>query len=232
MMTYDKERLPSGAGGGPTQEPETSPGRAHPGRARLGLAGGLALVIFLLTVLVAWQTNGWRILIPLESKIITDWSRFRHGLEAYQKQGKPLPATLEEVNTALGGQYLVPRLDPWGRPYHYAVEQGEYRFWTEGRDGQPGGVGWDGDFTCTKEGLVESPSVPLGQFLTAPESRPALGFCLATGIVAGLILLVQLRPAAAHPPHPLALIISLVAIIGASMLLALFLSVIYLPSTH
>jgi len=73
------------------------------------------------------------------------------AIDAYERDhdGKP-PEKLEAllvVRPDVGAPYInhIPS-DPWGRPYHYEFDDhGNYRAYTYGRDGKPGGEDEDFD---------------------------------------------------------------------------------------
>lgn len=64
-----------------------------------------------------------------------------HGIaEQWRAQHGRLPCDTFLSAVALG------LTDPWGRPYRYERHDGGVKFVTFGRDGEPGGEGWDEDF--------------------------------------------------------------------------------------
>ncbi len=75
--------------------------------------------------------------------------------------GGTFPLRLEELVELRDGERAVvdaelPRVDPWGAPYHYerSSDRRGFRVWTLGADGEPGGAGNDADLEIGADGRV------------------------------------------------------------------------------
>ncbi len=113
---------------------------------RFVVAFATGLIAFLVTVLVVWQT------IP---KTLATYIHFQGGATRYKMgslkreiriykskhQGKA-PTTLAEV-----ARQTTELKDGWGRLFLYEHTENNEIIKTLGRDGKPGGVGLDEDFT-------------------------------------------------------------------------------------
>jgi hypothetical protein len=151
-------------------------------------------------------------------------------IAGFVKQKKRLPVSLDEVKAQFGDSERWN--DPWGNPVQFRVRDDHWMLSSQGRDGKPGGTGFDADYTYN----LTSPSdlqPTLWQFLSDPKFRDA-GIC---PLLAALVMWVTLVRA---PPRHLkgdpsgmlrlvlyAFVVGLAAIYGGVSLAAL-----HIPNGH
>lgn len=58
--------------------------------------------------------------------------QMRNAIVNYHVRFGKYPADLSEVQTAMRMKF--PELDPWGRPYEYALEEDSFILWSKGAD--------------------------------------------------------------------------------------------------
>ncbi|MBX5482931.1 MAG: type II secretion system protein GspG [Myxococcaceae bacterium] len=105
-----------------------------------------------LGVTMAWSLAACQ----LDAKIDTreterarlDLKNFESALKMYHRKKGTWPTEQEGLAAVQRSGILIelPK-DPWGRPYHFAVENGIPVVTTLGRDGRPGGKGPDADLS-------------------------------------------------------------------------------------
>lgn len=73
-----------------------------------------------------------------------DISWLHQFVEEYRNKKGTLPTTLVQLGE-LKSRITKTPLDPWSRPYQYQVEGTDFRIFSLGKDGKPGGSGPDAD---------------------------------------------------------------------------------------
>jgi hypothetical protein len=99
------------------------------------------------------ESNGGRMSYAAQREIAHNLLWLKADVDAYQKKHGKLPARLADVDLAQFREHGEPLrldaqgqpLDPWGRPFLYAVKAGEVDLRSLGRDGLPGGTRLDMD---------------------------------------------------------------------------------------
>lgn len=88
-------------------------------------------------------------------------------------------------------------IDPWSRPYGYEVDGDEFRLWSYGYDGRPGGSGMNSDLYYKGD----QDWIPtLQQFLTIRGTGGIQLVCGFGGLFAGVATWVLLKPLLPKPP--------------------------------
>ena len=131
----------------------------------------------LIEAYVWFQMNGGGIIYEEQWKVDRDLRSLMLELEEHQKKHGTFPDRLDATalsrrdnkNIALQFDAQGRPLDPWGRPYHYEVVNGQTEISTLGRDGVAGGRGLDADLSY--KGFVRSfPEPSLSEFLDGPTA--------------------------------------------------------------
>jgi hypothetical protein len=120
-------------------------------------------------------------------------------------------------------------IDPWSRPYGYEVDGDEFRLWSYGFDGRPGGSGMNSDLYY-KGGQDWIPT--LEQFLTIRGTEGIQFVCGFGGLFAGIATWVLLRPSNLTTGSELTTLIAFVVTIGMSIFGAALISFVHVPSGH
>lgn len=138
---------------------------------------GIGLIAFLITLLVVWNTLPGTLLshsFPLGS------TRFQlvqmaKELKREKEQMGVLPKTLTLAKSLSSDNALK---DSWGHPLTYVISEGVPVVGTLGRDGKPGGVGFDADFTSESKTIPRPTLVQLLQPTGNATTDDYLGKCL------------------------------------------------------
>jgi len=132
---------------------------------------GLAMMVFVAAALSTLATNSWT---PWQVAIQDDATdtlhrlasrqrleRLETALEVYYLDTGRFPAGLAELTA---GSYAGPAdlLDPWGRPYGYAISSGGFRV-----------AGFDADGNPDEELFVSHRFTGVQRMMMAPETAPA-----------------------------------------------------------
>ena len=98
----------------------------------LCIVGVVALVLIAEIVLPSWTAT---VEDRFDAEVQADFEELRTQIEEYRRVKGAPPGALSDLP-------WEERLDPWGRAYGYAREDGGgYRLWTLGADGEAGGRG-------------------------------------------------------------------------------------------
>lgn len=166
----------------------------------------------------------------------------RHGLTritlaiaAYRQKNHALPRSLSQLKPFTGGWTSVEKdgtiHDGWGRPFVYTVQGNHYLVVSYGRDGKPGGTGWDMDLTSDNPRPMGS-GLTLRQFLTMPETQEMVQTALGCGLLAAVLCFMTVRPAMFAGWNILRLAIGLLITLGASTVVAGIITALHVPSGH
>ncbi len=121
----------------------------------------VTLLIFTATTMAAWLQWGT---IPSAHKDVhmhlarSLW-RFESAVEAVHEQSGQYPESLAELPETMFYEQF--RVDPWGRPYEFIVTENDFRMESRGRDGVPGGVGIDTDWSLGPDDSVRGVEIPV-----------------------------------------------------------------------
>jgi hypothetical protein len=162
---------------------------------RLLLSFATALVVFVTAYFCAWKTfymfHGLDQQLTRRSLI-----ELRDDIEKYKETNGKLPEKLEDLDVFKKGflrqNDAGQAVDGWLRPFAYEVEDGEYRLFSYGRDGEPGGEGLDADLY--PGGRSWGPT--LWQYATYPGTFDIFVMCALAGLIAFPICLLQGREVA------------------------------------
>lgn len=131
-----------------------------------------------------------------------------------------LPPTLDDLPG--DGVYT----DSWNRPFHYKVNGNTFELISYGRDGVPGGVGYDADMT--PQSLPEAHKPTYLQFLTDPLAHAMIATCLLGGLFAGAIVVWRPRRRRHRRNRKMQLVLPLLATLVVTILIA----ALHIPSGH
>ena len=141
----------------------------------------VALLVFATTCCASW--------VALRSVPVSNCFLWAHGsllyieeaLEKYKATEGEYPDSLEELSSVPENMRLD---DPWQRDFHYARKGQTYQLCSLGRDGQPGGVGFDTDIHIDTS--LSEMQLPLSQFyFQAPGSKASLLVACLAALCAG-----------------------------------------------
>ena len=128
------------------------------------LTRALFAIIVALLVLGTTCYGSWVALwsVPVSNRFM--WAHgsllyIEEALEKYKAAKAQYPDSLEELSSVVENLRLD---DPWQREFHYASKGQTYQLCSLGRDGQPGGAGFDTDI-YVDTALSDMP-LPLSQF--------------------------------------------------------------------
>jgi hypothetical protein len=135
----------------------------------------VALLVFVTTCCASW--------VALRSVPVTNhfaWAQvtlryIEEALEKYKATEGEYPESLDELSSVPENM----RLDFWHQDLHYEIKGQTYQLCSLGRDGQPGGVGFDTDIYIDTS--VSEMQLPLSQFFFDARGGKAslLVACLA-----------------------------------------------------
>lgn len=166
---------------------DSSRPEARPWRARLLVATVLASLVFMISLLSSWISHGqsfWA--ADKQAMTITLIEELDKAVQRYRDQHGKLPKTLDLVVEDARTSFWQGVNDDWGRPVHYERDGEGYRLYSYGRDGQPGGTGYDSDLIHG----ARRPKPSLHDFLTEQPSGCMISTCLlAAGLTFALSLL-------------------------------------------
>jgi hypothetical protein len=160
--------------------------RSHwPGRVGLGLLAG-AIVAGLASV-VAWQQTRDSEGLNWDRKMTQSDIQFLGSeIESYRKEFGTLPRRLEELGHSTNN-FSVNLTDLWGRPLNYSVEGTNYLILSFGRDGKPGGRGFDCDISSRDLQPVGS-NLTFRQFLFDAPTCLMLITCGISGVLTAFLV--------------------------------------------
>jgi hypothetical protein len=161
-------------------------------RRALLAASVTAACIFVTTYWSAWEGCRSNIAAGRDEplRMMGQAARFRYTLEEYAKEHGRYPDSLKDAfPTDTDFSALV---DPWNNPYQYVRKGKDYRVFSLGRDGKPGGVGLDADFDVAVRSAIVPVTVPTTfyQFLfEGRQSGNLLVIALLGSVCGGLACL-------------------------------------------
>jgi Type II secretion system (T2SS), protein G len=155
---------------GSMQEDEVARAAESGKRSRRRVSPRVALVLLFALAATGWVATRWVNQLALHRRIEHDANRIAQRIESYRSETNLYPdaATWRRW---VAGDDAAGFLDPWQRPYLYAVDSRAFSITTQGADEQPGGSGKDADVTVvfpyTNPRIVLPHPQPAGQ----PASR-------------------------------------------------------------
>ncbi len=152
----------------------------------------------------------------------------RKDIQDYQRDNAKLPTTLSDVYPKRDVQEEDSGLlkDGWQRPLVYRVENERFELLSYGKDGQPGGIGFDADIYSDQ--LTSRDHLPtFRQFNSAWGVGGIKGVCLLSGIFV-FLLFFSYDKNRHHRPALLTLFVTAIF----SVFAAVVISMLHLPSGH
>jgi hypothetical protein len=158
-------------------------------------------------------------------------------IEAYCTETKTVPQSWVELRYTMERYSFtcsedgIP-LDAWGHRFLYSVKEGHPVVTSYGRDGKPGGVGFDCDLSSDDKPLPTENMPTFSQFLLHPAAKGIVSACLACGVLAFLVSLGTVNPVALHGWAIPSLIIKLAFTILGALFVAFIMSIAEIPNYH
>jgi len=224
--------------------------------SRLVVSLAVALAVLAIPCDVAYQQYwGSAARIPQEVTLV-DIAKVRKAIEAYRHERHSLPKTLRGLPPA-ENEYVhvdesgVP-FDWWRRPLHYWTNGNHYRVTSYGRDGKPGGVGFDCDLSSDDLGTQQTPTTSwwslaklpkqarptFGQFLSDRGERNIQGstgmilVCALGGMAAFVLSIREIGVPMSRGEAPTRRWVRLLIAIGGTLSMALVIAAVHVPSGH
>ncbi len=217
---------------------------------RILLSLVVGLVVFPLSLIVAWPTYQTSAVRGLQDRTVTDILKVGRALDAYQQEKHTLPRTLTGLIPVKEDTFFQTNesgapIDAWGRPLHYWTDGAHYRVTSYGRDGKPGGLGLDYDLTsdetkvaAAKTGFgtsrlkLKQAAPTFRQFVSDPLARSMLDTCVFAGVVAFVLGFVVIgSPILTRRPFA-EIVARLAVIVGGAIFIATLMAAFHVPSGH
>ena len=149
----------------------------------------------------------------------------------YRLTHHTLPRSLSQLKTEAGDRDYSQNPDGWGRPFVYTVRGTHFLVTSYGRDGKPGGTGWDTDLTSDNP-HPPNDGLTFRQFLTYRETQELVQWSCISGILAGLLCWFTIRPQTFTWRGTLSLAAQVLVTLAAAAVIALAITVLHIPSGH
>lgn len=218
---------------------------------RVAVASVLGAIVLIISLLEVWMASRDYL---MNNDMLDIWtvSSIRTTAEIIERdfaQNGILPKDLSAIAQELKDEtfpnsrsYKITRnnqiIDGWGRPLLYNVDETTYTLRSLGRDGKPGGTGFDFDYdqsnwdTVNREySMYDSnpPKPTLKQFLFELPSKGMLWSCILSGLLAFIMAFLLIRPAESSFKIPFfEIFITLVA----SLFFAMMIVQLHIPTGH
>jgi hypothetical protein len=199
---------------------------------RLVIACLFGAAITALALLVG--RNNVRYSIVGQNQAITRYSlrQINTAIVAFRLKYHTLPRSLNQLKTTGGDWYYNPQTtDFWGRPFVYTVQGTHYLVISYGRDGKPGGMGWDTDLTSDNP-YPPNTGPTFHQFLTDPTTQDMVQWAYISGVLAGLLCWFTVRPKTFSWRSALGLATQILLTLAAAAFIALMITLLHFPSGH
>lgn len=219
---------------------------------RIVAAIGMGVVMFLIASGVAWINLGSAF---HNNSMLQLWTRvdimgIHEAIGEYVQQNNRLPYTLDELRIparksrpAEGHNFVRKRgklVDGWGRPLFYEINGTEYTVFSYGRDGKPGGIGFDTDLSqknpwpkeATQQGAFEDKLPSFTQFFFELPTGGILATCQVCGVLVGVLSFFLIRPNRLDARNWWKLFVKLSVTLGASVFLSMVMGALHIPSGH
>jgi hypothetical protein len=199
-------------------------------KLRIAIGIATAMMIAGTSYLVAW--NGYRNWIyqySPEAQTVRYLNLIKNDIEVYRQAKGRLPSDLAELPVCKVHKVSIndkgqPR-DVWGTPILYRVEGDQYTLLSYGRDGEPGGTGYDADLTPEDW----PPKATLWEFTVAGDSAGMKLCCIGAGLLA---LPLCFRMSSWQPKSSLAFLVELSVTAVFAVAIAVVMSVLHVPTGH
>lgn len=205
---------------------------------RVGISTTVGVLVAAIATVVAWRNIGWM------SNFRPEQALTRHLLETmeplietYRAETKTLPQSWGELHHTVEDYSFTHNkdgipLDGWGHPFLYSVKDGHPVITSYGRDGKPGGIGFDHDLSSDDKSTPRENGPTFIQFALHPSARGVLLTCLACGIGAFWLSMTTVTPSALHGRATLLLVVKLALTILGTLIVAAVLSIFHIPNHH
>lgn len=216
----------------------TSAGPAAPDRGgtwRLAVSVAVGVAVALLSCLCVWKQSRYNYSFDVEV-VRSDLINLRHALKSHRALYGNLPGSLAELKATKGDTPSWPvndaglPLTPWGHPFEYRVDGDDFTLLSLGSDGVRGGDGLAADY----DGLDTSP-LPLPtmhEFAFALPTSGAKVSCAAAGLFAAAGAWVLLKHHSGVRVLSWSVVASLILTTGFAVVVAILMSLLYLPERH
>ena len=141
------------------------------------------------------------------------------------------PRSLSQLKTEAGGRDYSQYPDGWGRPFVYTVRGMHSLVTSYGRDGKPGGTGWDTDLTSDNP-HPPNDGLTFRQFLTYPETQDLVQWACISGVLASLLCWFTVQPQTLTRRGAFSLAGQVSVTLAAAAVIALAITVLHIPSGH
>lgn len=195
------------------------------------------VLVFVLSYLAACVA-AWPFATSEMTVMNNDFLMISSALAAFAKAHGGYPESLDELAGIEEGRHLFDEtgrlryVDPWRNPYQYERTERDYRLYSLGRDGKPGGEGLDADLEYDPRSYV-SVKPTFRQFLfDMPESGAAITLAFWTSLCAGLACYFSTAPREGRQPVRLRAVVNMAVVTVAAVFVAFILALIYLTGEH
>lgn len=224
---------------------------------RFVVSGVIGVLVFGVCVLAAWRALGGSFYSnsAMQSQSISLLRHYAVEMQRDLEEGKPLPKTWSDLDASVhergSGSLKVnlnrdgAPLDRWGNPLLYETDVTSFALTCFGRDGWPGGKGFDTDIVYRKGAQYIERDSPVGEESSQYGERPSLRaflFRLPTagvfqvaamsGVLAFLTAWVALGSTKLDRRKLRRALIQIAVVSAVSIFIALILAQVHIPSTH
>jgi hypothetical protein len=165
---------------------------------------GIGVVSFILGVVAGYYSVGQDLtnypeLRPARAETLFSMQNLSKEIVTYQKAHGKLPKTLDDLPQPNSTSPIRYKEDCWGRPFVFQKLGDHFVLTSYGKDGKPGGEGWDADITASMNHR-EVPPVTFAQYLS---TGVYWGDCLTVSIILACITASLLSSQKERHVHPL-----------------------------
>jgi hypothetical protein len=200
---------------------------------RLPMCFATALVVTATAWIVAWQDC--RDFEFATSPQFFSWKYLKRvcdSVEHYRKKTGKLPADLTELDIIKDEEVPIRKgqpADTWGNPFGYQVNGENYVVISYGRDGQPGGEGYDADLRSDED--PDFVKMTLWEFTSNSRTMGMRLACILGGLFAFPICLFLPRQRRSRGAFIKVLAMNIITAIFA-IIVAVAMSALHLPTGH
>ena len=202
---------------------------------RVAVASCVGIAVSGLSLYVAWQNARDADASPQQSVTRLQLKKINQTLTEYQQQFHAPPGSLAQLLAMTNG---VPSssersdlVDGWKRTFVFSSQGTDVLIASYGRDGKPGGKGLDCDLTNKNRKPKESLPT-FRQFLWDLPTKGMIGSCLFCGLLAFLLSLFTVKAPELSRSGIVNLLIRLGATALGAVIVAVFISLLHIPSGH
>jgi hypothetical protein len=146
----------------------------------------VGLLVLLLSLGVAYQQYCNSFARIRQKSTLATIGRVQRAVKAYHQARHAFPETLQHLPAAGNADFHRDRTDTpvdyWRQPLHYWTDGTHYRVTSYGRDGKPGGVGFDYDLSAGDSRTAQMAPTDWWHVMLPEQSRPTFGqFLTDTG---------------------------------------------------